>query len=139
MNDITIRFLAVYEYFKKEKIIHTPKGFATEINVSTSLMTEIFKKRTNAGITPIQNLLERFKTIDGNWLLTGDGDMIRNIEETRSLTFLYKELAESRLDVIDGLKFKINSLEIHEKEIKIYEKQDDFYGSVAEPAPKLKK
>lgn len=78
MNDITVRFLDTYEYLKKQNIVYTPKGFANELNVSTSLITEICKKRTNAGITPIQNLLNRFDEIDGNWLLTGKGSMIKN-------------------------------------------------------------
>ncbi len=71
MNDITSRFLDVYEWLKKEKIVHTPKEFASEIEVSTSLITEICKKRTNAGITPIQNLINRFSQINSEWLLTG--------------------------------------------------------------------
>lgn len=78
MNDITIRFLDTYEYLKKENIVYTPKGFANEINVSTSLITEICKKRTNAGITPIQNLIARFTDIDANWLLTGNGSMLKS-------------------------------------------------------------
>jgi repressor LexA len=78
MNDITIRFLDVYEYLRKEKLVHTPKGFANEIQVSTSLITEICKKRTNAGITPIQNLINRFPQVNSNWLLTGEGDMLKD-------------------------------------------------------------
>ncbi|WP_051269750.1 S24 family peptidase [Flavobacterium suncheonense] len=78
MNDITIRFLEVYEYLKTAKIIHTPKGFANEIGVSTSLITEICKKRTNAGLTPIQNLISRFEFINPEWLLTGTGEMIKS-------------------------------------------------------------
>ena len=77
MNDITIRFLECYEYLKTAKIVHTPKGFANEIEVSTSLITEICKKRTNAGITPIQNLINRFPNINSNWLLTGEGSMLK--------------------------------------------------------------
>jgi hypothetical protein len=78
MNDITIRFLDVYEWLKSKGFVSNPKGFASEIEVSTSLITEICKKRTNAGITPIQNLINRFPQINSNWLLTGKGDMIKS-------------------------------------------------------------
>ncbi len=78
MNDITIRFLECYEYLKSKLIIHTPKGFANEIGVSTSLITEICKKRTNAGLTPIQNLLKRFDFFNPEWLLTGKESMLKN-------------------------------------------------------------
>jgi repressor LexA len=77
MNDITIRFLEIYEWLKKENLVHTPKEFANEIQVSTSLITEICKKRTNAGITPIQNLINRFPQLNSNWLLTGGEEMLR--------------------------------------------------------------
>lgn len=77
MNEITSRFLDIYEWLKKEKLVHTPKGFANEIEVSTSLITEICKKRTNAGITPIQNLINRFPQINSGWLLTGQGSMLK--------------------------------------------------------------
>lgn len=116
MNDITIRFLDVYAYLKKELLVHTPKGFSNEINVSTSLITEICKKRTNAGITPIQNLLLRFEQIDGNWLLTGKGSMLKITKEFDNLNF--KELAEARSEIIEGLKYKIYSLEKEILELK---------------------
>ncbi|SHF80412.1 hypothetical protein [Flavobacterium defluvii] len=99
MNDITTRFLDTYKYLLAEKIIENPKNFANELNVSTSLITEICKKRTNAGITPIQNLLKRYNEIDANWLLTGEGSMLKaNNTETNTN---YKELADARLEIID--------------------------------------
>jgi hypothetical protein len=117
MNDITIRFLEVYAYLKSELLVHTPKGFANEINVSTSLITEICKKRTNAGLTPIQNLLIRFEQIDADWLLTGKGSMLKIIKQVDQTNF--KELAEARAEIIDGLKYKIASLDKELSELKI--------------------
>jgi hypothetical protein len=142
MNDITIRFLETYEYLKKEKIVYTPKGFANEISVSTSLITEICKKRTNAGITPIRNLLERFKNIDGNWLLTGVGSMLKNDSNSESLELApdsmhYKDLADARLEIIEGLKYKIVDLEKKVEELKEIRHLSALYSNVAEPAPEL--
>ncbi len=85
MNDITIRFLECYNYLKSKNIIFTPKGFANEIDVSTSLITEICKKRTNAGLTPIQNLLNRFSEINSEWLLTGIGEMLKTENKVISM------------------------------------------------------
>lgn len=95
MNDITIRFLEVYEYLKKELLVYSPKGFANEIGVSTSLITEICKKRTNAGITPIQNLITRFPNISGDWILTGSGKMIKETKSSDNTAYVVNEDAKA--------------------------------------------
>ena len=140
MNDITIRFLDTYEYLKKENIVYTPKGFANEINVSTSLITEICKKRTNAGITPIQNLIARFTDIDANWLLTGQGSMLKSSIVPGVVVqdhINYKDLADARLETIEGLKFKVSTLEKELVTLKKASKDPILYKNVAEPAPEL--
>jgi hypothetical protein len=111
MNDITIRFLDVYNHLKSVGKVNTPKGFATEIGVSTSLITEICKKRTNAGLTPIQNLITRFEHISPEWLITGKGSMIKEEKKEENPPDNYKELAESRKETIELLRGNIASLE----------------------------
>lgn len=76
MNDITIRFLEVYEFLLSKKTIKGKSDFAKMIGISTSAMTEILKGRTNAGINPIQNTVNVFPQISSEWLLTGKGDML---------------------------------------------------------------
>jgi hypothetical protein len=111
MNDITIRFLDAYDYLKNTKKVSNPKGFAMEIGVSTSLITEICKKRTNAGLTPIQNLITRFEEISSDWLLTGNGSMIKGVEKEDDSPDNFKELAEARKETSELLKGKVMSLE----------------------------
>ncbi|MBF4518092.1 hypothetical protein IRZ71_17135 [Flavobacterium sp. ANB] len=108
MNDLTVRFLDAYEYLKFKKIVTGTKDFANKLNISTSLVTEICKKRTNAGITPIQNLVNTYPEIDANWLLTGKGSMLRN--SSIEVNINYKELAEARLEIIDLKEEKIERL-----------------------------
>ncbi len=79
MNDITIRFLAVYEHLKNVQRIKSKYGFAKKTNISNSSLTEIFNKRTNVGIKIIQNTVINFPEINSEWLLTGKGEML---EET---------------------------------------------------------
>lgn len=137
MNDITIRFLEFYNYLKSENIIHSPKAFANEINVSTSLITEICKERTNAGITPIQNTIARFEELNPEWLIIGKGEMLKKPLSSDNINF--KDLAESRKEIIDLLKEKLqntqNELSELKKEYKIPE--NNLY--VAEPSEELKK
>ncbi|SEO39693.1 hypothetical protein SAMN05444671_3337 [Flavobacterium sp. CF108] len=113
MNDATSRFLDVYEYLKTKKIVKNSRDFANELNISTSLFTEISKKRTNAGMIPIQNLIKKYKDIDANWLLTGEGSMIKN--SSIEININYKELAEARLEIIS---LKDEKIEWLNKELK---------------------
>jgi hypothetical protein len=118
MNSVTIRFLETYEYLKKIKIVKNPTTFAEKINVSTSLITEICKKRTNAGITPIQNLVQQFNDIDANWLLTGRGSMLKGQNPGSESNLNYKELAEARLELIELKNEKIATLIKEVRELK---------------------
>ncbi|UUF14468.1 MULTISPECIES: hypothetical protein [Flavobacterium] len=120
MNDVTSRFLATYEYLKEAKVVSNIKNFATELNISTSLITEICKKRSNAGMVPISNLLMKYKDIDANWLLTGEGSMIKN--RNTSVNINYKELAEARHEINELkdelIKLKDEKIEWLNKELK---------------------
>ncbi|MCD9576973.1 hypothetical protein [Flavobacterium soyae] len=116
MNDVTQRFLIIYEYLKKTGIISNPTKFAQELNISSSLMTEIYKARTNAGMIPIHNLLIKYKVIDANWLLTGEGSMLKTPNKDTNTN--YKELAEARLEIIGLKNEKIEQLNKEIKKLK---------------------
>lgn len=137
MNDITIRFLEFYNYLKSENIVYSPKAFANEINVSTSLITEICKKRTNAGITPIQNTIVRYEELNPEWLITGKGEMLKKPLSIDNIN--YKELAESRKEIIDLLKEKLQNTEIELSELKKEYKIPENNLYVAEPREELNK
>lgn len=81
MNDLTKRFIDVYDYLLDQKKIASSRDFASRIGISSSMMTEIIKKRSNAGITPIQNTVNYFNEINSEWLLTGSGAMIKTKSE----------------------------------------------------------
>lgn len=87
-NDITIRFLDTYNYLLSVKKITSSKDFADKIEISSSLMTEIIKGRSNAGINPIQKTVIEFPEINAEWLLTGTGEML-NSKSKENLTIIY--------------------------------------------------
>jgi len=89
-NDVTIRFLEAYEYLKKQKKVLTPTSFARHLGVSTSLITEICKERTNAGIVPIQKLVEEFPEINATWILTNKGEMVLSNENVKKEVKTFK-------------------------------------------------
>lgn len=99
MNDLTIRFLKVYNYLLDKKIINNPSRFSKKIDISTSMMNEILKGRVNAGINPIQNIVNNFPQVNPTWLLTGKGTMILDNVETEEP--IYKEQKTTIDKIID--------------------------------------
>jgi repressor LexA len=76
INDITVRFIAVYEKLQGLGFVLSKADFAQKIGVSNSMLSEIYKRRTNAGIKAIQNTVLTFPNINPDWLLTGQGQMM---------------------------------------------------------------
>ena len=79
MDDIIIRFIDLYNYLKKEKIIRNSSDLAKNIGVSISLITEIKKGRSSLGTKIIQNLVKMYG-LNTEWLFTGKGEMLKNTE-----------------------------------------------------------
>lgn len=75
LKDISQRFIQVYEYLKKTKKVSNQSTFSADIGISNSMLTEIFKYRTNVGMKVIQNTVNKFPFIDSEWLLTGKGSL----------------------------------------------------------------
>lgn len=87
----------------------------------------------------IELIYTKCVVFNAEWLLTGKGPMLKGeiVPVVSEIDNSYKELAEARLDVIDGLKFKIASLEEKLSELRYTEKEPFLYSNVAEPAPEL--
>ena len=75
VNEVSKRFLEAYEYLKETKKVSSLSEFAKAIGISTSMMTEIYKQRSNVGLKAIQNTVNEFKEFNSEWFLTGKGKM----------------------------------------------------------------
>lgn len=74
-NELSIRFKYAYDYLVSIDKVSGYKDFALKLGISTSMITEVFKGRSNVGTTALQSLVISFD-INGNWLFTGQGEMI---------------------------------------------------------------
>ncbi|MEI7486457.1 MAG: LexA family transcriptional regulator [Chryseobacterium sp.] len=117
MNDITIRFLKVYNYLSSLGKTTSSADFAKIIDISSSMMNEILKGRSNAGINPIQKTVNEFPEINAEWLLTGKGEMLK----TKSEKIVIKKndnkndnLFDNKPNVQKKLPFESNILSIAE-------------------------
>lgn len=70
ISNVTKRFIEAYNKLIAEKKVSGAKDFANSIGISTSMMTEISKGRSNVGVTALQNIVNSFN-VDAYWLLTG--------------------------------------------------------------------
>ncbi|MEA3452448.1 MAG: hypothetical protein U9Q83_11190 [Bacteroidota bacterium] len=120
MNDITLRLLELYEHLKSLDYVKDKSGFAKTINVSASSLTEIWKKRSNAGMKIIQNTVKSFDFINSEWLLTGKGEMLKNNNNSntqpnnsnceKTIERMEKQLDRQEREIIQLTKF-IDSLQ----------------------------
>lgn len=84
MKEITIRFIDVYNYLLEIKKADNASDFAKKIGISTSLMNEILKGRSNVGIKPIQSTVIAFPELSLDWIIKGDGKMTKDFQFTET-------------------------------------------------------
>lgn len=71
-----MRFSNTVSWLVSNKKAQDKKEIAAILGISTSLMTEISKERSNVGVIPLQNIVIKYG-ISGDWLLTGEGTMLK--------------------------------------------------------------
>lgn len=128
MNELSMRFKQAYDYLLSNGFIAGNKDFAARIGVSTSMITEIFKGRSNVGATALQNIVSVFN-IDANWLFTGLGTMVINGEVVQSddsaeSSVYYKMYKEEKAEN----KALIKEIGALEQQVKTLEKQLEDLG-----------
>jgi len=113
INDVTSRFIELFKKLVADKKITGNSEFAKEIGISSSMMTEILKGRSNVGIIAIQNIVLKYE-VDATWLLTGkcriDKSHAENIDGKYIIDAIRELSAENAL-----LKNKIEQLCKHKK------------------------
>lgn len=94
--------------FKKLSI----SGFEKATGMSNNSIQTALKRNSNLKDDTLNSILIRFPDISGEWLLTGEGSMLKNnlTNESDKDHINYKELAEARLDTIELLKEKVDKL-----------------------------
>lgn len=75
MEDITVRFLRVYEDLIDLKKVSNPSDFSKKVGISSSMMNEILKNRSKVGLKVIQNTVNTFPGYSLDWLIKGNGKM----------------------------------------------------------------
>jgi hypothetical protein len=118
MNDVTARFIECYNSLLSKNLVGDKKEFADMIGVSSSLITEIVKERSNVGVTAIHNTVLKYG-LNSDWLFTGNGEMFisnspNNMDCSKCPFKKDIERYQRDLDryekMIDGLNKKLDAL-----------------------------
>ncbi len=109
MKYITSRFLEVYKYLKKEKKVTSASDFAEKIGISSSLMSEINKGRSNIGLETLQKTVNLYPEINTVWLVKGMGKMLV-VENSQPEISIYEDMIELQKKHIEVLEKEITIL-----------------------------
>lgn len=127
----------LYKYIDYKGIKAIP--FEKKIGLSNGYLGKQLKRSADLGEGILIKIIENCPDLSPEWLLIGEGSMLKNevFTTTSEVDHNYKELAEARLEIIEGLKFKIDALEKSLSELKYTPQSSFLHSNVAEPAPEL--
>ena len=74
----------------------TSGQFAAEIGVQNSTLSHILNNRNNPSLDVLKKILSRFPDISTDWLILGQGSMLRQEKQSKELT-LFDSLEETTL------------------------------------------
>ena len=94
------------------------RAFGIKCGIAQALMDKYSKGISNIGVKPLTQILRAFPEISADWMLFGDGDMLRQTEKK-------SEHITALLDTIkvlqDALKAKDQTIQHLRHRIKMYE------------------
>jgi hypothetical protein len=127
--------LLILSKIKEHLNLRYDKEFADFLGVKTTTLAMWHKRNTY----DIELIFNKCEFLSAEWLLTGKGSMLKSnvVPVAQEVDNKYKELADARLDVIDGLKFKIATLEKTIADGKYTQKETFLHKNMDKPAPEL--
>lgn len=120
--------LRIKELINLKKL--SQKDLASILMIDTSQFSKIVNGKLQPTLSQLMEL-SSFLKVSLDWLCFGQA------EEISPDSLNYKELADARLEIIEGLKFKVKTLEKELSELKYTQKETFLYSNVAESTPEL--
>ena len=112
-----MRFSNTVSWLISNKKAQDKKEIAAILGISTSLMTEISKERSNVGVVPLQNIVIKYG-ISGDWLLTGEGSMLKSETSSMASDETPDESPNAALNTLKGI-IKEQALDIARLELEV--------------------
>lgn len=74
----------------------TPAEFADQIGIQRSSLSHVLNGRNNPGFSFIQKILTTYPKINSRWLITGDGNMLNDNEQSKPIKAHQRDLFDSK-------------------------------------------
>lgn len=87
---------------KKQRKIHSQADFANEVGIGTVQLCEMITGKRKVSKYYVNKILTRFPEISEQWLLSGEGEMLKNataIAENHSISIAGEEIKENKISV----------------------------------------
>jgi transcriptional regulator with XRE-family HTH domain len=117
---MTDRILSIIKYLQL-----SPSDFAEEIGVQRSSISHLISGRNKPSLEFIQKILSRFPEVNADWILTGNGEMIKGristvpgeIPFTEPLVKENKNLPEQEKTVLPRTTSKKKNIELEDQQV----------------------
>jgi plasmid maintenance system antidote protein VapI len=137
MNDLQNRIEILIDKFELQ-----PSAFADKCGIKRPLMSHILSGRNKASLQVVMQILEEFTNVNTDWLIFGNGDMLKDAKFTPNNTSESVSLSKSTSDNSDLLLNdenavqKFNLKKTGEKELASQKVSNDSKENVAPTLPK---
>lgn len=87
---------------KKLRKIHSQADFAKEVGIGVVQLSEIVSGKRKISEYYVNKILTRFPEINRSWLMTGEGEMLKNtsaVAENHSISIAGEEIKENKINV----------------------------------------
>lgn len=120
------------EHLKKVRIVHNFADFATQMGKNRSIISEMINGKRVISELFVQEIVNKFPQLNKDWLLTGTGSMLKNLEDQPENPAVEKPEDRAMIDrlffLIESQKKDIETLIqlVKEKDEKIDELLDEL-------------
>jgi repressor LexA len=97
--------------------------FSLETGISEAVLLNIYKGKNKPSFDAIEKILNIYKAIDAEWLLTGSGEMLKNKKSLEESKVPYEI---NKIKFIPFVRFG-NLSEVFTKETQVYSHEDDAF------------
>lgn len=119
---------------KEHLDIRFDRSFANFLGIKTTTLAMWHSRNTY----DVELLFNKCEFLNPEYLITGEGEMLKQVKGHYPPDAAnYKELAAARLEIIEGLKFKVATLEKELYVLKLTQGDPIVNEIVAKPAPEL--
>lgn len=95
------RVREVLDYLKKEKVVRNQQDFTERIGFDKATMSLVLNNKTSASNNLFDLISQTFPCIDRNWLVTGEGEMLKSVESKPNGNFYLVPLIN--IDSVGGV------------------------------------